>query len=149
MKTVEIKGDILALSVATVPNPQNEVIGKMLKVPTNQDGFFLEAHVKLRPVEFATDGVFFCGLAHAPKFSGESLVQARAAVSRASRHSDQGLYPVGRQDGLCEQGAVHGLRALRAELSLRRHSRRCRWRHAPWSIRCCAKAAAFARHLAG
>jgi len=81
---VEIRGDILALAVATLPNPQNEAIGRMLKVPTNQDGFFLEAHVKLRPVEFATDGVFLCGLAHAPKFSNESLVQARAAVSRAS-----------------------------------------------------------------
>ena len=81
---VEIRGDILALGVATLPNPQNEAIGRMLKVPTNQDGFFLEAHVKLRPVEFATDGVFLCGLAHAPKFSNESLIQARAAVSRAS-----------------------------------------------------------------
>ena len=83
-EAVELRADLLALSVATLPNPQNEEIGKMLKVPTNQDGFFLEAHVKLRPVEFATDGVFFCGLAHAPKFSGEALVQARAAVSRAS-----------------------------------------------------------------
>jgi len=83
-EAVELKADILALSVATLPNPQNEAIGQMLKVPTNQDGFFLEAHVKLRPVEFATDGVFFCGLAHAPKFSSESAVQARAAVSRAA-----------------------------------------------------------------
>ena len=84
METVDIHGDLLALSVATVPNPQNDAIGQMLKVPTNQDGFFLEAHVKLRPVDFATDGVFLCGLAHGPKFSSESLVQARAAVSRAS-----------------------------------------------------------------
>ncbi|MFZ3254099.1 MAG: NAD(P)-binding protein [Syntrophales bacterium] len=83
-ETVRLKSDLLALSVATVPNTQNEAIGKMLKVPTNQDGFFLEAHAKLRPVDFATDGVFLCGLAHAPKFSGEALVQARAAVSRAS-----------------------------------------------------------------
>ncbi len=80
---VEVRADVLALAVATVPNPQNEEIGKMLKVPTNQDGFFLEAHVKLRPVDFATDGVFMCGMAHAPKFSSESLVQALAAVSRA------------------------------------------------------------------
>lgn len=81
---LQLKSDLLVLSVATAPNPQNEEIGKMLKVPTNQDGFFLEAHAKLRPVDFATDGVFLCGLAHAPKFSGESLVQARAAVSRAT-----------------------------------------------------------------
>jgi heterodisulfide reductase subunit A len=80
---VELKADLLALSVGTVPNPVNAEIGKMLKVPTNQDGFFLEAHVKLRPVDFATDGVFMCGMAHAPKFSEESITQAHAAVSRA------------------------------------------------------------------
>lgn len=82
-ETVAINADLLALSVGTVPNPENEAIGKMLKVPTNQDGFFLEAHVKLRPVDFATDGVFFCGMAHAPKLSDESITQANAAVSRA------------------------------------------------------------------
>jgi heterodisulfide reductase subunit A-like polyferredoxin len=82
-ETVELKTDLLALSVGTTPNPDNEEIGKMLKVPTNQDGFFLEAHVKLRPVDFATDGVFMCGMAHAPKLSEDSIVQANAAVSRA------------------------------------------------------------------
>ncbi|PKN33108.1 MAG: 4Fe-4S ferredoxin [Deltaproteobacteria bacterium HGW-Deltaproteobacteria-19] len=82
-ETVELKTDLLALSVGTVPNPENAEIGKMLKVPTNQDGFFLEAHVKLRPVDFATDGVFMCGMAHAPKLSEDSIVQANAAVSRA------------------------------------------------------------------
>jgi heterodisulfide reductase subunit A len=80
---VDLKADILALSVGTVPNPQNAAIGQMLKVPTNQDGFFLEAHVKLRPVDFATDGVFMCGMSHAPKMSEETIAQANAAVSRA------------------------------------------------------------------
>ena len=80
---MELRTDLLALSVGTVPNPGNAEIGKMLKVPTNQDGFFLEAHVKLRPVDFATDGVFMCGMSHAPKFSEESITQANAAVSRA------------------------------------------------------------------
>ena len=80
---VEIKADLLALSVGSAPNPQNAEIGQMLKVPTNQDGFFLEAHVKLRPVDFATDGVFMCGMSHAPKLSEDSIVQANAAVSRA------------------------------------------------------------------
>jgi len=79
----ELRADLLALSVGTVPNPENAAVGKMLKVPTNQDGFFLEAHVKLRPVDFATDGVFMCGMSHAPKFSEESITQANAAVSRA------------------------------------------------------------------
>ncbi|MDD5168661.1 MAG: FAD-dependent oxidoreductase, partial [Syntrophales bacterium] len=81
---VDIKADILALSVGSAPNPENAAIGQMLKVPTNQDGFFLEAHVKLRPVDFATDGVFMCGMSHAPKLSEDSIVQANAAVSRAS-----------------------------------------------------------------
>jgi homotetrameric NADPH-dependent glutamate synthase len=82
-ETVDIEADLLALSVGTVPNPANEEIAKMLKVPTNQDGFFLEAHVKLRPVDFATDGVFMCGMAHSPKMSDEAISQANAAVSRA------------------------------------------------------------------
>ncbi|NTU59644.1 MAG: CoB--CoM heterodisulfide reductase iron-sulfur subunit A family protein, partial [Deltaproteobacteria bacterium] len=81
---VELEADIVALSVGVAPNPENEAIGKMLKVPTNQDGFFLEAHVKLRPVDFATDGVFVCGLAHSPKASDEAVAQALAAVSRSS-----------------------------------------------------------------
>ncbi len=55
----------------------------MLKVPLNSEGFFLEAHVKLRPVDFATDGVFICGLAHYPKDVSESVAQARAAAARA------------------------------------------------------------------
>jgi heterodisulfide reductase subunit A-like polyferredoxin len=80
---VNLPADVVALSVGVVPNPENAAIGQMLKVPTNQDGFFLEAHVKLRPVDFQTDGVFMCGMSHSPKFSDESITQANAAVSRA------------------------------------------------------------------
>ena len=83
-REIELAADLLALSVGSVPNPDNETIGKQLKVPINQDGFFLEAHVKLRPVDFATDGVFFCGMAHSPKYSDETITQANAAVSRAT-----------------------------------------------------------------
>jgi len=53
-------------------------------VPLNQDRFFLEAHLKLRPVDFATEGVFLCGLAHSPKGLHETIAQATAAASRAS-----------------------------------------------------------------
>ena len=56
----------------------------MLKVTLHEDRFFLEAHVKLRPVDFATDGVFVCGLAHYPKDISESITQAHAAASRAT-----------------------------------------------------------------
>jgi len=80
---IPIDPDFLVLSAATIPNPDNERIAKMLKVPLTKDGFFLEAHMKLRPVDFATEGVFLCGLAHSPKFIEESISQACAAAARA------------------------------------------------------------------
>jgi len=81
---VPIEPDLLVLSVATVPNPDNDRLAGMLKVPLTKDKFFLEAHMKLRPVDFATDGVFLCGMAHSPKFIDESISQACAAASRAA-----------------------------------------------------------------
>jgi len=79
-----IDSDMLALGVATVPRTGNRELSRMLKVPLNEDGFFMEAHMKLRPVDFATDGIFMCGLAHGPKFIAESIAQAQAAASRAT-----------------------------------------------------------------
>jgi heterodisulfide reductase subunit A len=79
-----IDADLVVLSVATEPPPTNRALAQMLKIPLNDDGFFLEAHAKLRPVDFATEGVFVCGLAHAPKFISEHITQAYAAASRAS-----------------------------------------------------------------
>jgi heterodisulfide reductase subunit A len=81
---IPIQPDLLVLSVATVPNPDNERLAGMLKVPLTKDKFFLEAHMKLRPVDFATDGVFLCGMAHSPKFIEESIAQACAAAARAA-----------------------------------------------------------------
>jgi len=78
-----IRTDLLVLSPGIVPNHDNETLSKMLKVPLNEDGFFLEAHMKLRPVDFATEGIFLAGLAHSPKSIDESISQANAAVSRA------------------------------------------------------------------
>jgi heterodisulfide reductase subunit A len=78
-----IPADVVALAAATVPRKDAEALAPMLKVPLNAEGFFLEAHMKLRPVDFATDGVFMAGLNHAPKFMEESMVQAKAAVARA------------------------------------------------------------------
>jgi len=80
---IVIDADLLVLSVAVVPPKENENLAKMLKVPINEDGFFLEAHAKLRPVDFATEGIFVCGMAHSPKSIEESISQAKAAVSRA------------------------------------------------------------------
>jgi heterodisulfide reductase subunit A-like polyferredoxin len=76
--------DLLVLSVAVAPQADNEIIAQMLKVPRNADGFFLEAHMKLRPVDFATEGIFLCGLAHAPKNMTETIAQATAAAARAA-----------------------------------------------------------------
>jgi heterodisulfide reductase subunit A len=80
---MEIEADLVVLAPAIVPQPGNEGIGKLLKVPLNEDGFFLEAHVKLRPIDFSTEGVFMAGMAHSPKFIGETIAQAYAAASRA------------------------------------------------------------------
>ncbi|TFG24442.1 MAG: CoB--CoM heterodisulfide reductase iron-sulfur subunit A family protein, partial [Promethearchaeota archaeon] len=79
-----INSDLLVLSAGIYSNrEENEELAKMLKVPLNDDNFFLEAHVKLRPVDFATEGVFVAGLAHCPKTIEDSISQANAAVSRA------------------------------------------------------------------
>jgi heterodisulfide reductase subunit A len=81
---IMIKPDLLVLSAATIPHADNSELAQMLKVPISKHGFFLEAHMKLRPVEFATEGIFLCGLAHSPKFFEECISQASAAVSRAA-----------------------------------------------------------------
>ena len=82
-KEVVVTADLLVLSVAVDARKENAELGKMLKVPLNADGMFMEAHVKLRPVDFATEGVFVAGLAHNPKDMDESIMQAKAAAARA------------------------------------------------------------------
>jgi heterodisulfide reductase subunit A len=81
-RAMVIQSDLLVLASAIVPE-KNNPLARLYKVPQNADGFFAEAHVKLRPNDFATDGVFVCGLAHAPKPIDESIAQAQAAASRA------------------------------------------------------------------
>lgn len=82
-RPIVLTPDLITLSTAILPN-ETETIGQFFKVPVNEDGFFIEAHAKLRPVDFATDGVFLCGLAHYPKPIDESIAQAQAAGSRAA-----------------------------------------------------------------
>ncbi|MDP2971296.1 MAG: 4Fe-4S binding protein, partial [Deltaproteobacteria bacterium] len=79
---MEIKPDLLILSSATISR-ENEELATMLKVPRTAEGFFLEAHMKLRPVDFATDGLYLAGSGHGPKLISESISQASAAVARA------------------------------------------------------------------
>jgi heterodisulfide reductase subunit A len=83
-QSVSIKPDYLVLNAAVHPNPDNKELAKLLKVPLTKEGFFLEAHMKLRPVEFATDGIFVCGLAHSPRLIGESISQAQAAAAKVN-----------------------------------------------------------------
>jgi heterodisulfide reductase subunit A len=82
-ETLAIPADLVVLSTAVLP-ADNEELAKMLKVPLTQNGFFLEAHVKLRPVDFATDGVYLCGTAHSPMNIEECISQASGCASRAS-----------------------------------------------------------------
>ena len=83
-REMTLSPDILVLSNPTVPAEGARELATRLKVPVDMDGFFLEAHVKLRPVDFASDGLFMAGLAHYPKFLDESIIQAQAAAARAA-----------------------------------------------------------------
>lgn len=81
---VDLEADTLVLAAATIPNPGNKELAQLLKVPLSEEGFFLEAHRKLRPVDFATEGVFLCGAAHSPLGLRETATQAAAVASRAA-----------------------------------------------------------------
>lgn len=81
-KNLILNSDYVILSVGVEPI-DNSKLSEILKVPLDQDGFYLEAHLKLRPVDFASEGIFVCGLAHSPKFLDETISQAEATVARA------------------------------------------------------------------
>jgi len=84
-ESLVIETDLVVLSTGIeADQANNKRVSDMLKVPLNADGFYVEAHMKLRPVDFATEGVFLCGLAHSPKFMDESIAQARATAARAA-----------------------------------------------------------------
>ena len=73
----------MILSAGIVPQ-ENKSLAQLLKVPLNEDGFYTEAHVKLRPIDFSADGIYLCGLAHSPRFIEESILQAKATGARAA-----------------------------------------------------------------
>jgi heterodisulfide reductase subunit A len=79
---LEIDADIVTLAAAVIPTAGSKELGQLFKVSLGQDGFFQEAHVKLRPVEFAADGVYLCGMAHYPKHINEVINQAYGAAGR-------------------------------------------------------------------
>ena len=82
-RKLTLDADFVALAAAVVPSATNQKLSKLFKVPLNPDGFFQEAHVKLRPVDFAAEGVFLCGTAHYPKHMTETISQAYGAAGRA------------------------------------------------------------------
>ncbi|HSW57330.1 MAG TPA: FAD-dependent oxidoreductase [Dehalococcoidales bacterium] len=80
---ISLNPDLLVLSAAVRPQPDAEEFASVLKLPLTQDKFVMEAHMKLRPLDLVNEGMYLCGLAHSPKTMGESVAQARGAVSRA------------------------------------------------------------------
>ncbi len=99
---IEIQADYLVLSTGIAAD-DNSKLADMLKVPLNADGFYVEAHLKLRPVDFATEGIFLCGLAHSPKFIDENISQARAAAARAATVLSKTHLDVGAQVARVDQ----------------------------------------------
>ena len=81
-KKLQIDADILALAAAVIPSAGTGEVAGLFKVSLGPDIFFKEAHAKLRPVEFATDGVYLCGMAHYPKPISETINQAYGAAGR-------------------------------------------------------------------
>jgi heterodisulfide reductase subunit A len=81
---VQIESDLVILSTPLVQHEDVKELSQILKVPLGPDGFFFEAHVKLRPIDFATDGIYVCGTAHSPKNMAESVSQALGVASRAA-----------------------------------------------------------------
>jgi heterodisulfide reductase subunit A len=92
-----IEPDLVVLAAPAVPAADRAELSELLRVPLNADGFFLEAHVKLRPVDFASEGLFLCGAAHAPKFIAETISQATAVAGRAAAILSRKRIPVSGQ----------------------------------------------------
>ena len=82
-RELKVTPDLLVLSTPVVGDG-NQELARLLRLPLTKDGFFMEAHMKLRPVDFAMDGVFLCGMAHYPKYIQETIAQAKSAALRAA-----------------------------------------------------------------
>ncbi len=102
-ESIVIEADKLILSTGLDANEDNRRISDMLKVPLNSNGFYVEAHMKLRPVDFATEGLFLCGLAHSPKMIDENISQAKAAAARAATILSKTHLEVGAQVSVVDQ----------------------------------------------
>ncbi len=99
---------LVVLAPAVVPHEDAADISRMLKIPLNENNFFLEAHVKLRPVDFATEGVFLAGLAHSPKSIPEVIAQAEAAAARAGTILCKSGYEAGATTSVVDEALCAG-----------------------------------------
>ena len=107
-KEMVLQPDLLVLSTPVVPAPATQELSNLLKVPVDMEGYFLEAHVKLRPVDFLSEGIFMAGLAHYPKLLDEAIVQARAAAARAARVLSKDTITVGGQVAMVDTALCVG-----------------------------------------
>jgi heterodisulfide reductase subunit A len=82
-REIVLHPDLLALSMATEPSEGTEELARILDVPLSSEGFFMESHIKMRPMDMAREGIFVCGMAHYPKFIEECITNAQAAAGRA------------------------------------------------------------------
>jgi heterodisulfide reductase subunit A len=105
---VSLAADLLALSMATMPAPSNRELAELLDVPLSPDGFFMEAHLKLRPMDFTREGVFLCGLAHYPKFIEETISHALATAGRAMTILSKNRLEVGGSIAIVDQSKCVG-----------------------------------------
>jgi len=102
-REVVLPADLVLLTTPLIAREENETLSKMLKVPLGSEGFFLEAHLKLRPIEFSTDGVYVCGSARYPSNIPESVSQAYAAAAKASIPIREGLVRVAAITSVCDE----------------------------------------------
>jgi len=102
-RNLELEPDMVVLAAPMAPRADRQQLSELLRVPLNADGFFLEAHMKLRPVDFAGEGLFLCGTAHAPKFISESISQANAVAARAASILSRNELPVAGQIAWVDQ----------------------------------------------
>ena len=107
-RRLTLKPDLLVLSMPVVPGQDMADMATLFKVPQDADGFFMEAHVKLRPVDFSTDGVFMAGMAHYPKLVDETMIQAQAAASRAARVLSHETLTVGGRVAVVDESRCTG-----------------------------------------
>jgi heterodisulfide reductase subunit A len=96
-RELQVLPDMVVLASRMTPRADRQELSDLLRVPLNADGFFLEAHMKLRPVDFASEGLFLCGTAHAPKFLSETISQAYAVAGRAASILSRKEMPVSGQ----------------------------------------------------